>query len=192
MGSLTDLYSVVRRKCPGVIDVMMLGALQEAYKEFSIVSESLTANVTLFSVKSLVPEKLPIPTDHALLKIESMSGSTLSREYPLCLGRDFSIDFPDAVIANSDFDSITGVIALVPHSDMPPESADDRIITLYSDEIASGASAILRNMPSELWYNPQISMQQRADFIEGARMAYRNHKDGYASFKNKTRKRAFY
>lgn len=193
MASLTDLYPLVRRKCPSVIDLMMLDALRDAYKEFAYVSEALTEQVTVNDAKANLPTKINIKQDHTLLKVESVKQVISAKsDRQLYVHDDYLVMPPDELQTSKDYTTLNALVVIVPTEKIQPDQADDRLIALYGDAIAAGAAAALRMMPSEIWANADLAMDLRREFSEGARRAYRDRRDGYSTFRNKTRKRNFY
>ena len=190
MAALAELFPLVRRKCPSVIDMMMLDALKDAYKEFAYTSESIVHTAKLTDVEANKPADLQPPTNFTILKVESVQTTRNGNVKDLYVDDDYNVSLPSSIQSRNSLSNMAVLCVLLPTLDN--KEIDERFIALYGEHIAAGAAARLRLMPGEIWSNPDLVFDLRQDFAEGARRAYRDRKDGWNTFHNKVRKRNFY
>ncbi len=190
MAALADLFPLVRRKCPSVIDMMMLDALKDAFKEFAYTSEAITHVAKLTNVEANKPTDLLPPSHFTMLKVESASYHDNGRTKELYVDDDYTVSTPQSIESKKNLPDMNVLCVVIPNLDNT--AIDDRIAALYGEAIAAGAAARLRLMPSEIWSNSDLAIDLRRDFNEGARNAFRDRRDGWNTFNNKVRKRNFY
>ncbi|MCE7567538.1 hypothetical protein LZS85_15550 [Aliivibrio fischeri] len=190
MAALSDLYHLVRQKCPSVIDIMMLDALNNAYREFCRKSEALAPVIKIKNIVADKGEVLQPQIGHTILKIESVGkGNSLDSLY---VGKDYTFDKTGTIKFNRNSEDVNIVAILLPLVDMPDDQADDHLINAYGEFIATGAAKQLRLMMGQPWSNPELAAMYDIEFTEGCREAYRDRIDGYNTFHNTPRKRDFF
>ncbi|MGF1835116.1 hypothetical protein [Photobacterium sanguinicancri] len=192
MSALSDLYQVVRQRCPGVIDFMMLDALVDAYREFCHQSEFLIESQDL--VHPAVNKPLPITAtkEHTILKIESVkTKDSRGREKELYQDSDYDFD-GGSITFNKPHDNARVSVVVKPSRVFDYLRVNDYLVENFGEAIAAGAASRLRLQVNEKWFNPDLSAMYQRDFIEGYRDAYRLRREQFNTFHNKTRKRQFY
>ncbi|WP_274882438.1 hypothetical protein [Vibrio harveyi] len=193
MGALTGIIPIVRRKCPGVMDLMMLDALLDAYREFCIKSEYLLKSETITNAVAGTASTLPVDSNYVVLKVESVSPTDSNDS--LSVNDDYSLtDSGEKITFKRDYSSVTVNYIVTPSAIADPLLLDvsDALINRYGDKIAAGAAAKLRAMPAQLWTEFGLSEMFERDFIEACREAFRDRRDSFNTFQNKTRKHRFY
>lgn len=152
MAALTELIPLVRRKAPGIMDIMMLDALFDAFKEFCLKSEYIHKTQSVDHPKQGDKETLSVSPEYSVLKVDSIytvSGNGIKRE--LYLGDDYNRPDPNTVEFLRNVDSVT-----ITYIEMPIATADSLLIDApndmlqrYGDAIAAGAASKLRSMPAQ-------------------------------------------
>lgn len=192
MSALSNLYSVVRQRCPGVIDFMMLDALVDAYREFCHQSEFLIETQDWSQPDVNNPLPIIATPEHIILKIESVKTKDgRGREKELYQDSDYDFD-GDSITFNKSHDNVIVSVVVKPTRDFDSMLANYYLVENFGEAIAAGAASRLRLQVGEKWFNPELSAKYQRDFIEGYREAYRLRRERFNTFHNKTRKRQFY
>ena len=194
MSALSELYPLVRQRCPGVIDFMMLDALVSAYREFCEKSEFLRHDCTFDVVQADQPYTLTIPDGFAFVNIShvTMTGSSGSKQ-PLFSGDNYQFDLGTKQVQfSADYSGCLVQVVIKPKVSFDETLADEYLIENFGEAIAAGAVSILRKQRGEKWFSPDLAAEYRAEFVEGFRDAYRLRQEEFSAFRKKRRKRTFY
>lgn len=196
MSALTDLIPLVRRKAPGIPDIMMLDALLDAYKEFCIKSEFLTTSHEITAPEAGAPQSLTPKDNYTINKVSSviamLSDGSNSELY---VNADYSRPDPKTITFNDSLVSVTVNTVEAPSAIVDPLllDVDASVFERYGDKIAFGAAAALRAMPAQPWTEFGLSENYQREFTEGCRVAFRDRIESFDSFHNKSpRSRSFY
>ena len=195
MGALNDLCSQVRRKCPGIMDIMMLDALADSYREFCKKSEFLTNTLKVASADDATPVVITPRADHTVLKVESViENQSNGKTSQLYLNDDYTRPNSTELLFKHARQSLVITYVEQPTAIADPMTiqVEDDIINRYGHVIAVGAAMMLRSMPSQQWTEPALAESYSREFVEGCREAYRDRRDGFNTFHNKTRKHQFF
>ena len=195
MSALTDLCSLVRRKCPGIMDIMMLDALADSYREFCNKSEFLSKTITVASANDTTPVVITPRADHTVLKVESViENKSNGKTSELYLNDDYTRPTSTELLFNHARQSLDITYIETPTAIADPMTMqiEDDIINRYGNVIAVGAAMTLRLMPAQPWTEPALAEIYSREFVEGCRNAYRDRRDGFNTFHNKTRKHQFF
>lgn len=195
MGALFDLTSLVRRKCPGIMDIMMLDALASSYREFCNKSEFLTSSLTVASADESTPVVISPQADHTVLKVESViETQTSGKLVELYLNEDYTRPKSNGLQFNKPRQALKITYVEVPTAIADPMTMtiDDDIINRYGDVIAIGAAMELRLMPAQPWTEAGLAEVYSREFIEGCRNAYRDKCEEFTEFRNQPRKHQFF
>ncbi len=188
MSALSELYPVVRQRCPGVIDFMMLDALIDAYRDFCKNSEFLLKKIKLAHVDKGNTATLDAGIGFSILKIESVKHNGND----LFVDNDYEIDSAGEISFFEDMDQVIVEAVILPKRTFDENLADPYLIENFGEAIADGAASRLRLQPGEKWFNAELAMDLRTSFVEGYRDAYRLRQERFKTFENKTRKHQFY
>lgn len=195
MGALTDLTSLVRRKCPGIMDIMMLDALADSYREFCDKSEFLTGSMTVTNVDESTPAVITPSTDHTVLKVESViETKTSGKVVELYLNDDYTRPKSTELHFNKSRQDLKITYVEIPTAMADPMTMqiDDDVLNRYGDVIAFGAAMKLRLQPAQPWTEPSLAELYSREFVEGCRNAYQARKEEFNAFRNQPRKHQFF
>ncbi|HDM8198734.1 TPA: hypothetical protein P0E36_004918 [Vibrio harveyi] len=196
MSALSELIPLVRRKCPGVMDLMMLDALLDAYREFCLKSEYIHESKVISPVTANTQVSLSTQPDHSVLKITSATekrGNWGKSE--LQVNKDYEVSNSGSQVTfTKDRPPVTVSYVVTPDATADPFTltVSDDLIKRYGDKIAAGAASKLRYMPAQAWTEYGLAEKFERDFVEGCREAFRDRIESFNEPSNRTRKRNFY
>lgn len=171
MSSLTELLPLLREKCSGMLELQAIDALKKAYRIFCIESDFVQRN--LVAVKDSNGSVALVPDiGYFINKVISVDD-----EYgrALTLGVDYKVDKSNRkLVLETRYSKVEVIYSIAPKLPFSPQlTIESDVLARWPDELASGAAAILRNMPNQPWTEHGLSQHYQQDFVKGYREAYR-------------------